>query len=922
MLNSELNAVVMPDHSLLLEWLPVTSKKSGRSLGKPLAETAGSPAAGGLAGEIFTLYSTTENLHWLFHLGFCNQKVALSPSLDFWRKFSHSFVRKLKLVAELEELRDQVEVEFTEDEALWFLDNAPLMPGREYLQEELLFDLWQVLNRVFAEKIGAFPGSVAEFVKQLSPDIHLAGRIYFHLVENRDHSDPFAFMATYSTRLDDTGESRHLPLKYALKEYADEPEKLLQLLVTVDEAALQSELILELRESGDLFSPLAWSAKEAFTFFKEIPLYEEAGILCRIPNWWKGKAARVGLQLSLGEKEPSQVGLEALLDFNPRLMVGDSEISVAEARRLLDEAAGLAFLKNKWVAVDPEKLEKTLAAYEDAMALNRADGVSMLEAMRLSLNPQRVLGSDDVEIVSGIAHGEWLQEVFAKLKQPEKLGQVETSKAFKAKLRHYQKDGLNWLFYLHKLKLGACLADDMGLGKTLQVLAFLNAIKLDEKRSHRDYSKNRTVAERRKKPAHKASLLIIPASLLANWNAEIEKFYPELVTFTAHPSYYKSKVLPQLTAAKLDKYDLVITTYALVQRYQWLNDYAWNYVILDEAQAIKNPGTRQTRAVKELNSENRIVMTGTPIENRLSDLWSLFDFLNPGLLGNVKEFSSFSKKLQDHPEGYARLRQIVHPFILRRLKSDKAIISDLPDKVEVKTWAAMSKKQTILYREILAGVAGAVENADGIERRGIILAALMRFKQLCNHPDQYLGADNFSERESGKFQRLREICETIYEKREKVLIFTQFKEMTAPLAKFLATIFQREGLVLHGSVAVSKRRELVEKFQGREYIPYFVLSLRAGGVGLNLTEANHVIHFDRWWNPAVENQATDRAYRIGQKKSVMVHKFLTKGTVEEKIDQMLIAKSKLSADIVAKSGENWITEMNNDELLKLFTLDI
>jgi non-specific serine/threonine protein kinase len=251
-------------------------------------------------------------------------------------------------------------------------------------------------------------------------------------------------------------------------------------------------------------------------------------------------------------------------------------------------------------------------------------------------------------------------------------------------------------------------------------------------------------------------------------------------------------------------------------------------------------------------------------------------------------------KLQDHPEGYARLRQIVHPFILRRLKSDKAIISDLPDKVEVKTWAAMSKKQTILYREILAGVAGAVENADGIERRGIILAALMRFKQLCNHPDQYLGADNFSERESGKFQRLREICETIYEKREKVLIFTQFKEMTAPLAKFLATIFQREGLVLHGSVAVSKRRELVEKFQGREYIPYFVLSLRAGGVGLNLTEANHVIHFDRWWNPAVENQATDRAYRIGQKKSVMVHKFLTKGTVEEKIDQMLIAKSKLS----------------------------
>ncbi len=923
MLNNQLNAVVMPDHSLLLEWLPVTSKKSGRSVGTSVADIAGSPAAGGLEGEIFTLYSTSENLHWLFYLGFCNQKIALSPSLDFWRKFSHSFVHELKMVADLEDLRDQVEVGFSEAEALGFLDNAPLMPGREYLQEMLLIDLWHELNNIFSAKIGKFSGSVAEFVKKLSPDIHLAGRIYFHLVENRDGNEPFAFMATYSTRLDDTGESRHLPLKYALQEYEDDPEKLLQLLVTVDEAALQSKLILELRESGDLFYPLAWSAKEAFTFFKEIPIYDEAGILCRIPNWWKGKAARVGLQLSLGENEPSQVGFEALLDFNPRLMVGDSEISVAEARRLLDEAAGLAFLKNKWVAVDSEKLEKTLAAYEDAMALNREDGVSMLEALRLSLNPQRVLGTDDVEIVSGIAHGEWLKGVFAKLNQPEKLGQVKTSKAFKAKLRHYQKDGLNWLFYLHKLKLGACLADDMGLGKTLQVLAFLNAIKLDEKMILRNLgSDSKKACENSKKPVHKASLLIIPASLLANWNSEIEKFYPELVCLTAHPGYYKSKSVPKFTAAELDKYDLVITTYALVQRYQWLNDYVWNYVILDEAQAIKNPGTRQTRAVKELSSENRIVMTGTPIENRLSDLWSLFDFLNPGLLGNIKEFNSFSKKLLEQPEGYARLRRIVNPFILRRLKSDKSIISDLPDKVEVKTWAAMSKKQTILYREILAGVAGAVENTDGIERRGIILAALMRFKQLCNHPDQYLGADNFSERESGKFQRLREICETIYEKREKVLVFTQFKEMTAPLSKFLATIFHKEGLVLHGSVAVPKRKALVEKFQGREYIPYFVLSLRAGGVGLNLTEANHVIHFDRWWNPAVENQATDRAYRIGQKKSVMVHKFLTKGTVEEKIDHMLIAKSKLSADIVAKSGENWITEMNNDELLELFTLDI
>jgi len=873
-------------------------------------------SANGLQDEIYEYYATAEPWYWLFYLGFCNQKAAVSASLGFWRQFSNTFARKLKSVPELETLRDQAVVEFSEDEAELLLSNAPLMTGGEYLRREFLLELWAELNQVFAARIAAFSGSVAEFVRDLNPDIHLAGRIYFHLVENRNHIEPFAFMATYSSSLDEAGESRHLPLKYALQEYEDEPEKLLQLLVTVDDAAQKSELLAELRESGELFQPLAWSAAEAFDFFKEISLYEEAGILCRIPNWWKGKAAQVGLQLNLGESEPSRVGLEALLDFNPRLMVGDTEISVEEARRLLEESAGLAFLKNRWVAVDPEKLEKTLSVYDQACALNRDEGISMLEAMRLSLNPQKMLGVDDPEVVSGVSHGEWLQSVFSGLQQPENLGRVKTSKAFKAQLRHYQKDGLNWLFYLHKLKLGACLADDMGLGKTLQVLAFLNALKIDEKRLRRSPKSSKS------HPPHKASLLVIPASLLANWNSEIETFYPALARLTAHPGFHDSKRMPEPATAELDRLDLVITTYALVQRYQWLKEYSWNYVILDEAQAIKNPGTKQTRAIKELSSENRIVMTGTPIENRLSDLWSLFDFLNPGLLGNVKEFTAFSKKLSERPEGYAGLRQVVSPFILRRLKSDKSIISDLPDKVEVKTWAAMSKKQTILYKEILASLTASIENAEGMERRGLILASLMKFKQLCNHPDQYLGAAGFSEKESGKFQRLREICETIYEKREQVLVFTQFKEMTAPLSRFLAAIFKKEGLILHGSVAVAKRKELVEKFQGREYVPYFVLSLKAGGVGLNLTRANHVIHFDRWWNPAVENQATDRAYRIGQKKSVMVHKFLTKGTVEEKIDEMLIAKSQLSDEIVAKSGEGWITEMNNEALLELFTLNL
>jgi len=351
-----------------------------------------------------------------------------------------------------------------------------------------------------------------------------------------------------------------------------------------------------------------------------------------------------------------------------------------------------------------------------------------------------------------------------------------------------------------------------------------------------------------------------------------------------------------------------------------VQEQCWNYVILDEAQAIKNPGTKQTKAVKALNANNRIIMTGTPVENRLSDIWSLFDFVNPGLLGNAKEFGEFTKQLASAPDGYAGLRNVVSPFILRRLKSDKTIISDLPDKVEMKCWAPMSKKQAVLYREIIEGINQALEEAEGIQRKGLILSALIKFKQLCNHPSQYLGAELFEEKESGKFQRLREICETIYEKREQVLVFTQFKEMTEPLSRFLATIFQREGLVLHGSVPVGQRKKLIETFQGPDYVPFFVLSLKAGGVGLNLTAANHVIHFDRWWNPAVENQATDRAFRIGQKKNVMVHKFLTKGTIEEKIDRMLMEKAKLSDEVVAASGEGWITEMSNDELRDFFSV--
>lgn len=888
----ELQAVLMPDGALQLEWVSVSGKMSNRQ--------------NLLQNEIYEHY-LSEPDSWLLFLGFTSRKTPVSSSLNFWRRVAALFINTLRLASDIEELRGDITLPLGDEELSAWLDSVPLMTGSEYLRPNVLSALWRELHQSFRGKINAYEGTVEDFFKEYSPDIHLAGRIYFHLVENKDHEAPFAFLATYSTMVGEEGESKHLPLRFALQEYRDDQAKLLELLVTVDTAAKKSNLIKEMRDSGDLFHPLAWSGLQAFLFLQEIPLYEESGILCRIPNWWKKKSANISVAINVGEKMPSMVGMDALLDFSPRLMVGDKEISVDEARRLLEESEGLAFLKNKWVAVDQEKLRQTLEAYEKARQLNGDKGMTLLEAMRFSMSPQKKLGQENAEVLSSVSQGEWLKKVFNSLQNPGEIGKVQTSETFKAKLRGYQQDGLNWLYTLHSLKLGGCLADDMGLGKTIQVLAFLNVLKAEEHKSTK---------------TTQPSLLILPASLLSNWTSEIERFYPSLSWFAAHPDMHKPEKVPVPDREQLYALDLVITTYQMVQRYNWLQENCWNYVILDEAQAIKNPGTKQTKTVKRLKAENRVIMTGTPVENRLSDLWSLFDFVNPGLLGSSKEFGEFTKQLADAPKGYTDLRKVVSPFILRRLKSDKTIISDLPDKVEMKSWAPMSKKQAVLYREVLEGISQALEESEGIQRRGLILSALMKFKQLCNHPSQYLGEELFEEKESGKFQRLREICETIYEKREQVLIFTQFKEMTEPLSRFLAAIFQREGLVLHGSVPVGKRKKLIEKFQGSDYVPFFVLSLKAGGVGLNLTAANHVIHFDRWWNPAVENQATDRAFRLGQKKNVMVHKFLTKGTIEEKIDYMLLEKAKLSDEVIAASGENWITEMTNDELRDLFTLTV
>ncbi len=841
------------------------------------------------ADELYEKYLENRN-KMLFYFGFMECPVKYTDSVRFLHTISTGFINRLSKTPMIEMSREQTVIEPNLEDVEEILESVPFIIGQEHINQQWIEGIYQSLSEAFAGEIVGHEGTVEEFLSEHNSNINVVGRVFFHLVENKLDEYPFAFLATYSTGSIGV-KSDHTPLKNALLEYEGQNDRLLNLLSTVSKAAQKSDFISQFIESGELFSPLKFTSKEAYTFLKEIPLYEESGIICRIPDWWRKKSNSLTLSVKVGEESPSKVGMDALLNFDADMFLGDEKLTEEELEELLVQSGGLALIKGKWVEVDHEKLEATLEAYKKAKELTELGEYSLAEAMRLQLNVEELLDvEEDVSIE--VSNGEWLKSIIHKLTNTSLIDNIRVSNDFKAILRQYQQKGVDWLHLMKKLGFGACLADDMGLGKTVQIIALLEYLRVKTKGSK--------------------ALLIIPASLIGNWQKEIERFAPKLKYKVIHTSK------DELDLKTIDA-NVYITTYGMAVRIEQLMSVKWDLVILDEAQAIKNPRTKQTKAVKQLKANSKIAMTGTPIENSLGDLWSLFDFLNPGLLGTSKEFTQFAKKLKDSEAGYSKLRAVVNPFILRRVKTDKEIIADLPEKVEVKAYATLAKKQVVLYKSLVKELEHKLETTDGIGRKGLVLGSIMKFKQICNHPDQYLGQTSYKQTHSGKFQRLEDICQTIYEKRERVLVFTQFKEMTEPIAGFLETIFQRKGLILHGSTPVKKRSALIDTFCGEEYVPFMVLSLKAGGVGLNLTAANHVIHFDRWWNPAVENQATDRAFRIGQQKNVMVHKFITSGTIEEKIDQIIQGKMKLSGDIVSASGEKWITEYDNDELMELFS---
>ena len=854
--------------------------------------------------------------HGLLQLGAGEAAAALPAVLAYWRDFAAQYVTALCMQPDAAEHGTRTPVAPPIDAVLASLaDAAPPMQGAEYLTAATLAALWQALGAAFTTELLEAGGTVQDFLRRHDPAWNLVGRVHFNLAENRgDEEAPFAFVATYTTRLSKQAKAQHVPLGRALQQYAGASnQELLSLLLPVQRAAEHCDWLKAMVESAEIFHPLRWTPQEAFALLRDAAQLEAAGIVLRMPARWRsGRPARAQVKATLGTATPSKLGTDALLDFDLAVTLEGEPLSAREIKELLAGADGLALIRGNWVEIDRDKLAATLAHFQQVEQAASSEGLSFGDAMRMLARADTAgalaAAPDAIADWSQVVAGPWLADTLQGLRSPQALDALEPGPALQATLRPYQQVGVRWLHLLTRLGLGACLADDMGLGKTIQVLALLLVLK------------NETAGRRR---PMRPSLLLAPASLLANWTSEIARFAPSLKVLLAHPSALPAAELNAIDAERLESLDLVITSYGTLLRLPWLKETAWRLVVIDEAQAIKNPNAKQTRAVKKLIAEARIALTGTPVENRLGDLWSIFDFINPGLLGAPKQFAALTRQLaQREHNPYAPLRELVRPYKLRRMKTDKSVIADLPDKTEVNAYCALSRKQAALYQAAVQDLAAQLEQADGMQRRGAVLAALLRFKQICNHPSQWLGDNAWLEADSGKWTRLRELAEVIAAKQEKVLVFTQFRQMTAPLAAFLGSVFARPGLVLHGETEVKKRQALVRRFQEDESVPFFVLSLKAGGAGLNLTAASHVIHFDRWWNPAVENQATDRAFRIGQKKNVLVHKFVCRGTVEERIDDLIESKRQLSTDLLEGDAELPLTELRDDELLKLVALDI
>ncbi|HLX40069.1 MAG TPA: DEAD/DEAH box helicase [Ktedonobacteraceae bacterium] len=671
----------------------------------------------------------------------------------------------------------------------------------------------------------------------------------------------------------------------------------------------QERLLADLGKASRLFpavedslktahpSELTLDTEQAYQFLRQsAPLLEQSGFGVLVPPWWNKASAKPRVKLKIKAQgdvaNRGLLSLDGIVAYDWNIAIGDTILSAQEFEELVSLKMPLIQVRGQWVELRPAEIEAAITFFKK----KQGNGTMTFgEALRLGL------GQDTAEVglpVDGIEGDGWMQGILDKLSGNTRLTPIKTPPTFQGKLRPYQVKGVSWLAFLQQFGFGSCLADDMGLGKTVQLITLL-------------------LLDAVKSPC----LIICPMSIVGNWHRELQRFAPSLSVMIHHGA---ERLSGPAFAEEVRKHDVVITTYALALRdKKHLSHIDWQYLVVDEAQNIKNEEAKQTLAIKSIPAVHKIALTGTPVENRLSELWSIMEFLNPGYLGSGtdfrKHFAIPIERYHNAPKAES-LKHLIQPFVLRRVKTDKTIIQDLPDKMEMKVYCNLTQEQASLYEAVVKEMLEKIEEAVGIERRGLILATLMKLKQVCNHPAQFIGDGSSLSGRSGKLARLEEMLEEVLAEGDKALIFTQFAEMGKLLRNYLQESLGREVLFLHGGTPKKERDAMVQRFQeDRHGPPIFILSLKAGGVGLNLTGANHVFHFDRWWNPAVENQATDRAFRIGQQKNVQVYKYVSVGTLEERIDQMIEDKKALAENIVG-SGENWLTEMSTSQLKELFAL--
>jgi SNF2 family DNA or RNA helicase len=688
----------------------------------------------------------------------------------------------------------------------------------------------------------------------------------------------------------------------------------------------QERLLAGLGYAARLFPPLhqglkttrpvslSLSAEEAFNFMREsAPLLEASGFGVLVPPWWNKPGTRLGVRLKINPAQvvgadiisKGHVTFQNLIGYEWQLSVGDITLTREEFDAMVALKSPLVQIRGQWVQLDPEQIEAAIRFWKKQATESDMD---MQAALQIGLG-----GITDIDglPVEEVQFDGWLDQWMAQFTGNEQMVELSPPRSLQATLRPYQRYGYSWLDFLRRWGMGACLADDMGLGKTIQTISML----LREKE------------EQGSLPG--PVLLICPTSVVANWEREVHNFAPTLTTVQHQGS---DRLRENAFINQVHTVDMVLTSYAIARRdADMLEQVDWFGIVLDEAQNIKNPNTKLSRSIRQIPAQFRIALTGTPVENRLSELWSIMQFLNPGYLGSRSHFrQQFSLPIERYgdQEAAQRLRKMVSPFIMRRVKTDPTVIQDLPDKQEMKVYCTLSTEQSTLYEAVVQEALRSLEEAEGMQRKGLVLSMLMQLKQICNHPAQFL--HQISENQtyqvaketerSGKLARLVEMLEEIIAVDDRALIFSQFAEMGQMLTAYLRQRLDVSTQFLHGGTPVHKRQQMVERFQENPHgPPIFILSIKAGGTGLNLTRANHVFHFDRWWNPAVEDQATDRAFRIGQTRNVMVHKFVCTGTLEEMIDDIIEDKKALAENIVG-SGENWLTELSTRDLRDLVSL--